>query len=140
MRSRIYKKVYAPSKGRGEMLFYPGQWLTLAQVLHYLGGISAPTMHNIRRKVLNDRVFKYYGLTLVWLRRRGPQTDFQSVNYMLQKIERIERLKKAKKKRKEENATYYDRELDAYLGGKLKTGPTRNHEAIRTIRLDPFES
>lgn len=137
---RIYRLVKKPLKGRGKTWYKPGQVMDMGQVQEYLG-VKFGVVRRLKLALLKDKNFKLTRQKLFWIRHPEFKTDFQTVNFLYQRLRWEER--KRKRKREEEERyepEYYQREIKAYLRGELGTSPTSNPVRIRSLGLDPFES
>lgn len=138
--ARIYRLVTKPNKGRGKKEYKPGQVMTMRQVMLYLG-VKWPSVVRLKEALLKDKHFKATRQTIFWIRHPRFMTDFQTANFIYQRLRWEENTKRRKRRERElYDKEYYQRELQAYLRGELATSPTSNRSRLHSLGLDPFES
>lgn len=114
--------------------------MNMRQVRGYLGGVSEAVVRRLKEALLKDKHFKLTRQKLFWVRHPAFMTDYQSANFIYQRLRWEERTKRRKKEEKEMyEPEYYAREMQAYLRGELGTHPSGHQSRIRIIGLDPFE-
>lgn len=141
MGARVYRLITKPNKGYGKKEYRPGQTMNMRQTKEYLGGVSWAVVVRLKDALLKDEHFKVSRQRIFWIRHPRFMTDFQTVNFIYQRL-RWEELTRRRKRKERElyEPEYYRKELDAYLRGELATSPRSNTVSILSLGLDPFNS